>query len=104
MSSFDERLEKELAKLEAEKKKKKKNDLLTGGKLSYLPSSPKQSVDSFLHRQEDDIAPVMTVGTLSKKEEDNIDFFQNGAFDDGYQFGDVSKAILGTVGDVGLNA
>ena len=29
-------------------------------------------------------------------------WFQKGAFDDGYQFGDVTKGTLGTVGDVGL--
>lgn len=33
----------------------------------------------------------------------NLDLFQKGAFGNGYQAGDVAKAILGTVGDVGLN-
>lgn len=42
---------------------------------------------------EDDIAPV---------KESKLDFFQKGTFEDGYQFGDVTKAILGTAGDVGL--
>lgn len=42
----------------------------------------------------DDIGPV-------KEKEDGIDFFDAGAFSDGYQIGDVTKAILGTVGDVG---
>jgi hypothetical protein len=38
-----------------------------------------------------------------EKEDDGLDFFQKGSFEDGYQFGDVSKAILGTAGDAGLN-
>ena len=42
--------------------------------------------------------------TKSKKEEDDskLDFFQKGSFDDGYQAGDVTKAILGTAGDAGM--
>lgn len=67
----------------------------------------------------EDIAPVKpTVGTTDrvhggrggsftvKSEEDDslLDFFQKGAFSDGYQVGDVSKAILGTVGDIGVGA
>ena len=40
-----------------------------------------------------------------EKEEDDskLDFFQKGSFEDGYQRWDVSKAILGTLGDAGLN-
>ena len=33
----------------------------------------------------------------------SFDFFQSGPFKDGYDFGDVTKAILGTAGDTGLN-
>ena len=51
--------------------------------------------DKFDDEDEDDIAPV---------KESRLDFFQKGAFEDGYQFGDVTKSILGTVGDVGLGA
>ena len=49
-----------------------------------------------------DIAPIGT--TVSKKEEDKslLDFFQKGAFEDGYNFGDVTKTILGTAGDAGV--
>ena len=39
--------------------------------------------------------------TTSK--EDERSWFQSGAFEDGYQFGDVVKTLLGTVGDVGVN-
>ena len=49
-----------------------------------------------------DIAPV--VSTVQNNEEDDgkgLKFFKKGAFEDGYQFGDVTKTILGTVGDAG---
>ena len=51
----------------------------------------------------EDIAPIRTA---TKKDEDAEDrtWFQKGSFDDGYQFGDVTKAILGTAGDVGVGA
>ena len=62
-------------------------DLLRGGNL--LPSA--------LGDDDEDIAPV------KKKDDDKkLDFFQKGAFEDGYQIGDVTKAILGTAGDLGL--
>lgn len=42
-------------------------------------------------------------GKVSKvKKEKKLDFFQKGAFEDGYQFGDVTKTVLGTAGDTGL--
>ena len=45
---------------------------------------------------DDDIAPV-------KEDEGGLDFFQkSGVFNDGYDFGDVTKTILGTTGDAGL--
>ena len=118
MSSFDERLEQELAKLEEQKKKKKKNVSLTAGQYSYLPS----------YQEGDDIAPAVTIsdngddiapvsgsrfggtrrisGEREKAEERT--WFQKGAFEDGYQFGDISKAILGTaedaIQDLGIGA
>ena len=120
MSKYDEQLEKELEKL----KKKKKQDL-TSGKTSTVVTSTKpldlyndfiqnaqtrrtvtvdDEDDKFIStvRVDDDIAPVK-----SKDDEDDLfglDFFQKGAFDDGYQFGDVTKTILGTAGDIGLGA
>ena len=46
---------------------------------------------------EDDIAPV------KEEDEGGLDFFQKSkVFDDGYDFGDVTKTILGTAGDAGL--
>lgn len=38
-----------------------------------------------------------------EKESKGLDFFDSGAFRNGYNAGDVTKTILGTVGDVGLN-
>lgn len=52
----------------------------------------------------DDIAPVATRKTTvktAKKEEDRT-WFKKGAFEDGYQAGDVTKTILGTAGDLGV--
>ncbi len=50
-----------------------------------------------------DIAPVKTTTTKKEKEEDDRSWFQKGAFDDGYQFGDVTKTILGTLTDTSEN-
>ena len=36
------------------------------------------------------------------EEEGKLNFFQKGAFKDGYQFGDVTRALLGTAGDAGV--
>lgn len=46
---------------------------------------------------DDDIAPVKT------EEKDERKWFEKGAFEDGYQFGDVTKTILGTVTDTAEN-
>jgi hypothetical protein len=45
----------------------------------------------------DEVTSRMTVGNKKKKEEEEkkLDFFQKGAFEDGYQFGDLTKTILG---------
>ena len=39
----------------------------------------------------------------NQEEEKSQTWFSSGAFDDGYQFGDVTKTVLGTVGDVATN-
>ena len=56
---------------------------------------------------DEDIAPITTTKSDKNIAEDGndslLDLFQKGAFSDGYQFGDVTKTILGTAGDVGLN-
>ena len=50
---------------------------------------------------EDDIAPIRS----TKQEDDGgLNFFQKSSlFDDGWQFGDVTKTVLGSAGDAGLN-
>lgn len=70
----------ELARLEKERLKREKN---------RLDTFSKSNTDNY------DIAPV----TDSKK----VDFFDSGALNDGYDFGDISRSILGSVGDFGLN-
>ena len=50
--------------------------------------------------EEDDIAPIK-----SKEDDGKLDFFQKSSlFDDGWDFGDITKTILGSVGDAGVNA
>lgn len=59
---------------------------------------------------QEDIAPVRTTSGDSnkidapepKKKESKLDFFQKGAYEDGYQFGDFTKSILGTGADAGV--
>ena len=81
------------------KKKKKKDDGLENViTLEENMKSKGISLDSL----SSDIAPIKT--TVSNKDDDEslLNFFQKGAFNDGYQFGDVTKTILGTVGDAGV--
>lgn len=44
-----------------------------------------------------------TVGKKKDEDDKKVDFFKKGAFDDGYQMWDITKTILGTAGDAGLN-
>lgn len=76
------------SKSTTKKKKKKIVDQILEG--TYNPTV----TPSFTVRN-DDIAPV--------KEEERT-WFKSGAFDDGYQIGDVTKTILGTTGDIGVGA
>lgn len=90
-----------------EKEKKKKFGVNSGLNLNTTPTGEfgemvkEYKFESSPFVQAEDIAPVKTtVG--SKDDGGKLDFFQKGAFEDGYQFGDVTKSLLGTVGDVGL--
>ena len=51
-------------------------------------------------RKIDDLAPIRNV-VKEQKEEDRT-WLSKGAFDDGYQIGDITKTILGTTGDIGI--
>ena len=50
--------------------------------------------------ENDDIAPVRS--DRDKADLFGLDLVQSGTFSDGYQIGDVTKSILGTAGDLGL--
>lgn len=97
--------------LEEKKKKKKTTAAKTGHSYTddYLSEREKSQA------LEEDIAPVKTTVTRdnsayyqAKKDKQNTKqseertWFKAGAFDDGYDVGDVTKTILGTVGDAGL--
>jgi hypothetical protein len=105
MSNFDKQLEEELEKL----KKKKKTltplqNALTGGRYSNLPTDDIAPVlqNAVKKATEKSIATVKkTVGTVS---DDERTWFQKGAFEDGYQFGDITKTILGSSQDLFDNA
>jgi hypothetical protein len=83
------------AMAQAEKLEKKYGSSAYGG-TTWLKEQEKKRKKK-KKEEEDDIAPVRT----TTEEDDGFDFFQKGRFDDGYQFGDVTGTILGTVGDIG---
>lgn len=53
------------------------------------------------NKKNNDIAPVKTTEETSSKQKSG--WFQKGAFEDGYQFGDVVKTIGGSLTDIGEN-
>lgn len=71
------------------KKRKLADDIIKG---TYKPTSVL-----------DDIAPVKTTVTQPVEEKKDTGIFSKGAFSDGYDFGDVTKSILGTGLDVVTN-
>ena len=77
------------------KKKKKQPELIVGsnGKITVNNVSQTGGFGSFGGTT--DIAPI-------KKKEEKSAWFKGGAFDDGYDFGDVTKTVAGTVADAGL--
>ena len=66
--------------LERKKKKKKEEDIAP------------------VTQKEEDIAPIAQNEAAGEERT----WFKKGAFDDGYQAGDITKTILGTAGDVGI--
>lgn len=102
----------ELYDIQKKRKKKKKED--NGVIASYNNVGNKPTITRL--KDDRDIAPVLktftpkttvapTVTTKSKKKkkDDDRTWFQKGAFADGYDFGDVTKTILGSVTDIGEN-
>lgn len=88
-------------KKEEEEKKKKKNSTTTTKAsqdkplYSSVDIAPKSPLFSF----DEDVAPVLHKVNSSKKTEKEDTWFDSGAFDDGYQFGDVAKTVGSTAFD-----
>ena len=82
------------AKAQAEKLEKQYGPTAYGG-TTWLKEQEKKRKKK--KEDEGDIAPVLSTS------KDERTWFQKGAFDDGYQLGDISKTILGTLTDVGEN-
>lgn len=85
------------------------NDYLKKKKKEEEEAAKRQSfadfTNSYLGKSNDDIAPVrLTEQEQQMASNDERKWFQKGAFEDGYQFGDVLKSIGGSVGDLGVNA
>lgn len=99
--------------LKKNKKKKKEEPKVVLGysNKQNVNNSPKSTtntqtlIDKYVAEQKakKDIAPVRTTVTTPKKPGERT-WFQAGAFSDGYDFGDVTKTILGTTADVGVGA
>ena len=87
------------AKAQAEKLEKQYGSTAYGG-TTWLKEQEKKRKKK---KQYDDIAPVRTT-TKEEDDDKKLDFFQKGAFEDGYDFGDVTKSILGTLGDATVGA
>ena len=87
--------------LEEEKKKKKKNtSSTTTKKTSSFMDTYRSSLAGMTQVAEDDIAPILPTVTTRSTKKDKRKWFEKGAFEDGYQFGDVTKTILGSATDV----
>ena len=100
--------------MEEEKKKKKKQVTTTEAptqlfKLNTVnlpePSTVKKTTETKQTTKKSGFNETRSEsGGFSKEdEEDERKWFQKGAFEDGYDFGDVTKTILGTFGDVKEN-
>lgn len=100
MDDYRKALEEEQAK---QKKKKKKQDA-SANESSFMQEY-RANLAQYQADDEDDIAPVAptVTTTRSNKKDNGRKWFEAGAFEDGYQFGDVSRTILGTASDIGEN-
>ena len=124
MSLYSEYMALRKKRLEEESKEIKKNNKSSSGskntanttrKVNPTTNAAKGSslLDGYLKLREqrlyenDDIAPVsdrvksrMTTNDAPTKKKDERTWFQKGALDDGYDFGDITKTILGTGADI----
>ena len=96
------------SKEERKKKKKKETEQKSGGSIMGEYYASKESNDIapvktttplFVNKTASlyaPVAPTTKATATTGKEEDKRKWFEKGAFEDGYQFGDVFKTILGT--------
>lgn len=87
----------------AKQYKKKKNPRETSLTViedlaNEIKSGNKKAGIEYMGVKPEEIAPIKT--TSSKKEEKKRTWFNSGVFSDGYQFGDITKTILGTSTDI----
>lgn len=80
----------------AKKKKKKDEELSPFVKEILAENYSIKMPKGITVKEVEEIAPI-------KKEKERT-WFKGGSFSDGYQFGDATKTILGTAGDVGVGA
>ncbi len=78
------------------KKKKEEEEAYT----QYMQSFAKKNTDIAPIKTTTTVAPTVKPTTTKK---DDRTWFQKGAFADGYDFGDITKTILGSVADIGEN-
>jgi hypothetical protein len=90
VKSKEQEEEEKKRRQEEERRKQAQSDPL------YLPTF--EELSAIEEKAKEDAARVAS-------SEKGLDFFQRPSnWDDGYQFGDVTKTALGTLGDVGVNA
>jgi hypothetical protein len=87
-------------RLEEEEKKPKEQRLLYSS-FDIAPSKASRIDDSDIAPVKNNVESVKT--ETSKKDDGERKWFEKGAFADGYQFGDVTKTILGTDEDLQTN-
>ena len=95
------------------KKKKKEIDKAENkqeiAKVNYKynnATNNRTMLDGYVNNKTTPISNYVKATPIStaKKEDKKRTWFSGGAFSDGYDFGDITKTILGTAGDVGANA
>lgn len=98
MLTYDEYMKRKKKKNEEETNKKDTSSSNSNGVLTYEQYMEKNKKSL----KDEDLAPVKTV----TPQKDGRTWFAKGAFSDGYQAGDITKTILGTMTDINedLNA
>lgn len=85
------------------KKKKEQNKSNVNTNISSSTNTEMSSWEKYKHKREQDKKNSETKSaSLNTKNTDN--YVNSGGFHDGYQIGDISRTILGTASDIGMNA